>query len=553
MSVIFEWVPRPLALLVDGTFISDNETENAKLAYAHIISKASDMISNPSKSDQVLAAISLLESAVILLQRFATFNSPEVISFQAELVTILDSSLGHSTTLNNKLSALAGSGYRLSYLKKTVAQATLGTLNALFTAFPECVTNSSLEKLLQVLSTSELSSVQLVLKITLKVILTTLHSFANRTEPKVIQSTLSLAAQKMLDILDSSSNMDSRSVALVLKTFKELLSHEKMSSVITSQDIAEPLVNMLKLKLMESEWDIRDAVIEFISFLFQQPITDAKIYLALEYELPLLVFERITDNEPYVRATALDALQNLMQSKEGWMFIQRNQHTRRIASELPGMLYDTEAFVRRAALDAIRCLVANRSCEGMVIEAVASSDQKSLNPDLVAARMDDPDSSVIVRMCRLFYDLWQLHLHESEQHKRSRTDNCSENGDTSEYISTFYTLKGDYWIIEATNATQRRVRAEAYDIIRRILNEQSSINTPIHQANAKKRVIETDNADKDAVFLEKLSNVDLAKLKITSNPEHLFQEALDINAEMMIHSLEPSHPGDDRNILDCYN
>ena len=69
----------------------------------------------------------------------------------------------------------------------------------------------------------------------------------------------------------------------------------------------------------------------------------------------------------------------------------------------------------------------------------------------------------------------------------------------------------------------------------------------------KKRVIEKDNADKDAIFLEKLSNVDLEKLKITSNPEHLFQEALDINAEMMMHSLEPSHPGDDRNILDCYN
>ena len=71
------------------------------------------------------------------------------------------------------------------------------------------------------------------------------------------------------------------------------------------------------------------------------------------------------------------------------------------------------------------------------------------SPDLVTARMDDPDSSVIVRMCRLFYDLWQLHLHESEQHKRSRTDNCPESGDTSEYISLFYTLKGDYWIIEA--------------------------------------------------------------------------------------------------------
>ena len=61
------------------------------------------MISNPSKSDQVLAGISLFESAVILLQRFATFSSPEVVSLQADLVTILDACLGYSTTLRDKV------------------------------------------------------------------------------------------------------------------------------------------------------------------------------------------------------------------------------------------------------------------------------------------------------------------------------------------------------------------------------------------------------------------------------------------------------------------
>ena len=30
MSVIFEWVPSPIALLVDGTSASDNEAENAR-------------------------------------------------------------------------------------------------------------------------------------------------------------------------------------------------------------------------------------------------------------------------------------------------------------------------------------------------------------------------------------------------------------------------------------------------------------------------------------------------------------------------------------------
>lgn len=50
------------------------------------------------------------------------------------------------------------------------------------------------------------------------------------------------------------------------------------------------------------------------------------------------------------------------------MFLQRNQHTHHIASRLPPLLYDSEAFVRRAALDAIGCLVENRSCEGLPVE-----------------------------------------------------------------------------------------------------------------------------------------------------------------------------------------
>ena len=95
------------------------------------------------------------------------------------------------------------------------------------------------------------------------------------------------------------------------------------------------------------------------------------------------------------------------------------------------------------------------------------------------------------------------------------------------------------------------MRAEAYEIIRRILDEHA-MEHPAIQKGDKKRTSQED-ADKDGAFLEKLSNVDFDRLRITSNPEHLFQEALDINAEMMMHSLQPNHPDDDRNILDCYN
>jgi hypothetical protein len=58
-----------------------------------------------------------------------------------------------------------------------------------------------------------------------------------------------------------------------------------------------------------------------------------------------------------------------MKSKRGWDYLQQHQQSRYfLASQLPSLLYDTEAFVRRATLDAICCLVENRSCQGMKME-----------------------------------------------------------------------------------------------------------------------------------------------------------------------------------------
>jgi hypothetical protein len=67
----------------------------------------------------------------------------------------------------------------------------------------------------------------------------------------------------------------------------------------------------------------------------------------------------------------------MMKTKEGWNYIQQHKYSRELASTLPKLLYDTEAFVRRATLDAILCLVYNRSCQGMEMDA-SSHDQQSL-------------------------------------------------------------------------------------------------------------------------------------------------------------------------------
>lgn len=68
----------------------------------------------------------------------------------------------------------------------------------------------------------------------------------------------------------------------------------------------------------------------------------------------------------------------MMQCKEGWDYIQQHTASRELSSKLPNLLYDTEAFVRRAAIDTIICLVRNRSCQGMTIEIEDSKNKDSL-------------------------------------------------------------------------------------------------------------------------------------------------------------------------------
>lgn len=61
-----------------------------------------------------------------------------------------------------------------------------------------------------------------------------------------------------------------------------------------------------------------------------------------------------------------------------------------------------------------------------------------------------------------------------------------------------------------------------------------------------------DQDDFETRFLDTLRNVNITQQKQTLDPEHLYQEAFDINADMMTSSIIPKNPDDDMNMLDCY-
>jgi hypothetical protein len=66
---------------------------------------------------------------------------------------------------------------------------------------------------------------------------------------------------------------------------------------------------------LDTEWDMRDAVIHFVGLLFKEPVK-TKNQFALTYDLPLEVFQRIHDSEPYVRASAIEVLQVIYDRKK---------------------------------------------------------------------------------------------------------------------------------------------------------------------------------------------------------------------------------------------
>lgn len=151
--------------------------------------------------------------------------------------------------------------------------------------------------------------------------------------------------------------------------------------------------------------------------------------------------------------------------------------------------------------------------------------------------IDDQDSDVRIRACRLIQNLWVLYNHEKlQQRKKFQLETIF-----------FEHIQAGKLLVEAANDTNRVVRIEAYKVITSILSEYR----PQEVINSNKRQLQ-DEDDFTTAFLDSVSSVDLERLKYSLDPEHLYQEAFDINADMMTQSIVPTNPDDDMNTLDCY-
>ncbi|KAJ3289660.1 hypothetical protein HK104_007301, partial [Borealophlyctis nickersoniae] len=81
---------------------------------------------------------------------------------------------------------------------------------------------------------------------------------------------------------------------------------------------------------------------------------------AITHDLPLLVKAKLVDDQSYVRCSALHALQLILTHPVGHIHLTTHTHLSTLTHTLTHLsLHDSEALVRRAALDLMICLVSD--------------------------------------------------------------------------------------------------------------------------------------------------------------------------------------------------
>lgn len=170
-------------------------------------------------------------------------------------------------------------------------------------------------------------------------------------------------------------------------------------------------------------------------------------------------------------------------------------------------------------------------------------NENVISPDIIKKLVDDQDPDVRVRGCRLIEHLWHLYVHEKHEQKKrtnyvpqsvffehiqagelltlavSNTNRCPSNLHSPIYFCT---------PLQA-NDTHRLIRIESIRIIESILKE------PLRDKSGKRELEAEDEFE--SKFLDMLSSIDIKQKKQTLDPEHIYEETFDINADLMINRM----------------
>ncbi|KAJ2157006.1 hypothetical protein GGF46_004803 [Coemansia sp. RSA 552] len=291
-------------------------------------------------------------------------------------------------------------------------------------------------------------------------------------------------------------------------------------------EYAVQLAQAVCARLVDVEWEARDTALEFIARAASDrpwPSVEPLAAAALDDAVHMLA-----DKEEYVRASSAQALRSMVEHAAPGEFATRiSSHPGLQHEGLRSLLDDSEAFVKRAALDLIAA-IGRRGFNGEWVQCLDYAKLYQM--------ADDPDFEVRVRLVRL------LELLVRYQHLGPLLP-------PDEHLDS---LQGGAILLDMCRDSSRYVRSaclESLQLLKRQFESDISLvaEADADQANVKRRMTVRDGR----LFYDKLCQVDFGRLEALLTAEHLYQEALDTQVEREL-MRETHDPNAGNNVLDCY-
>ncbi|KAJ2039571.1 hypothetical protein H4S03_001599 [Coemansia sp. S3946] len=300
-----------------------------------------------------------------------------------------------------------------------------------------------------------------------------------------------------------------------------------------SAQFVQLLAQSVKARLADVEWEVRDTALEFISASAGTLEWTRARGLIADGDLLDDVVSALSDTEEYVRASGAQALVAILGSADAEFRQLVADHSSLGCRQLEQLVNDSEAFVKRAALDLVYALgdhAVNGRLEGR-------EWMQCLTYSKLYQMGDDPDFEVRVR-CAKILALLARWMHFAG----------IAAGDRAFVVE----LQADALLLDMCRDSSRYVRRVCLDGLLEMkrsyeIGGGSEVAEADEERSGKRQTVERGEES----FYRKLCDIDFARLESTLMAEHLYQEALDtqVEKEMMT---ETQDPNIGNNILDCY-
>ncbi|KAJ2770062.1 hypothetical protein IWQ56_002309, partial [Coemansia nantahalensis] len=285
------------------------------------------------------------------------------------------------------------------------------------------------------------------------------------------------------------------------------------------------LHSAVRARLADVEWEARDTTLEFVAAVAPLAGQD----LLVTDEMVDDVAAALGDPQEYVRASAAQALVALAGSSHS---AQVAAHASLDRHGLAALVADSEAFVRRAALDLV-CAVGDRAISRAAPDAewAFCFDRARLHQ-----LADDPDFEVRVRCVRL------LALLVGQTHPGPPV-----SAEAGEHIAA---LRPDTLLLGMCHDTSRYVRSACLHSLRELQSRLNDARRP-PASGGDGRPPKRQATGHGHAFYERLCAIDWPALEASLSVENLYQEALDTQVERELMA-EGRDPNQGNNMLDCY-